>query len=280
MLAAKSIFKTAALTICLVMVISAAKYFLPTAWPLAVAAICVVVQIISFAVSRHVVFGRCQISTMDDSQSATLRQFANEQGVGNLEIFVVDEGAADSGTTAAYSPLPRPCVFLGKSLLAELSQTELKAVFAHELGHAKNEGLAGHLFFLSGQLLASLLTVWLGLFFINYGNTSSTICLITCFMFVVGLEFLRIAALLAVGWIFFRPLFCFLSRRSEFAANRFALRSTGDSDAFVSAMQKLWRLKNPQAPDENIGMKNARPTLWQKMFVNSHPTLAEVISQA
>jgi STE24 endopeptidase len=74
----------------------------------------------------------------------------------------------------------------------------------------------------------------------------------------------------AFSGFLFGPLSNALSRRFERQADRYALRSIPDKDAFMTALAGL----------ANRNLSNAYPSWWVKILYYSHPPIGERIRMA
>jgi STE24 endopeptidase len=153
-------------------------------------------------------------------------------------------------------------IILADTLLEKFTPDEVAAVFAHELGHHVyghiRKGVAlGTLTTFAGLYITSVLYAWS---LPAFGFTDIT----------------RPAALpLLVLWLtlYFlitSPLQNTFSRKHERQADRYAVQSMGQAEAFVSALEKLAAL--------NLGDKEPHPLV--EFFFYSHPALGKRIKEA
>jgi len=200
---------------------------------------------------------------MDDESLPLLRNFAKAHGVENMRFFLLPMSRLGREVYAGVSSrLGRPCFYFSDTLLERMVPPELLAVFAHELGHHRHH-----------HTLWSVL-IWMA------GYAVMLICLKPLLEWMIpnpadAWQVIRAApGVLAATWLIFmllRPLMLYLSRRHERAANEWALRATGDSDAFVAAMKKL--------AESNLGAPG-RAGIIEKLLFATHPSLKEIIDQA
>jgi Zn-dependent protease with chaperone function len=133
-------------------------------------------------------------------------------------------------------------LLLTPALLATLSEEELKAVVAHEIGHVKKHhlllylllflGLAGLLQLCVQPLLALLLTSsWAYEFLFGYeGDPELALTILTGGPLVLG------------ALVYFRYLFGFFMRNFERQADLYAAKVLGDGAPLINVFQKIIRL--------------------------------------
>lgn len=153
-------------------------------------------------------------------------------------------------------------ILLSDTLLADYSDEEIEVVLAHELAHHVHHDLwrgvalqAALLF--SGFFAAHLALMWLGPRLHLSGPSDPA-----------GLPLLL---LVGAAWsILLTPLANGLSRAHERRADRYALETTGNVAAFVSAMRRLGQQN----------MAEERPSQLVQWLFYSHPPIRERIRAA
>jgi STE24 endopeptidase len=152
-------------------------------------------------------------------------------------------------------------IVLFDTLINSLSNTELCAVLAHEIGHAKKRHILKSVLFSLVLLLASLYFASLLLtnedFFLAFGiqNPSSYALLL---LFGIAFEPLL---------FFLSPLSSILSRKNEYEADRYAIDAMKGFQSLETALAKL----------STKSLSNLFPHPWYSFFHYSHPTLLERI---
>jgi STE24 endopeptidase len=191
-----------------------------------------------------------------------IRTLLERAGLKVSRVFQVDASRRSRHSNAYFTGIGRvKRIVLFDTLIQQMSEDEILAVLAHEVGHWKKrhvlkrmiqtEGLA-----FCGLFLAFHLLSWQGLpSLIGLANAS-----FYARMIIVG--FMGSLAMFP-----FTPLFSFLSRRDEWEADRFAADLTQNSDAMASALVKL--------SHENLANLHPHP-LYAK-FYYSHPPVVERI---
>ena len=150
-------------------------------------------------------------------------------------------------------------IVLFDTLVEKHSEDEIVAVIAHEMGHNVKKHIQKSL------LLTSVITLVLfyvlafclkwPVFFTALGAHSPSVH--------VGLV---LFALFSSVFMFpITPLFTKLSRKNEFEADEFSVRTTKDKEHMKSALVKLTK--------ENLG--NLTPHPWYSAYHYSHPTTLE-----
>ena len=191
----------------------------------------------------------------DDGLRRRIESLLQRCGFHSKGVFVVDGSRRSSHGNAYFTGFGRnKRIVFYDTLLESLSEDEVEAVLAHELGHFKRNHLRKSLF-LSGvtSLLGFALLAWLmrsEWFYTSLGvqNASTHAALI---LFVV---------VMPVFTYFVNPLFSALSRKHEFEADEFA-HSNSDYRALISALVNLYR--------DNASTLTPDPL--HSMFYDSHP---------
>jgi len=191
-----------------------------------------------------------------------IRTLLERAGLKVSRVFQVDASRRSRHSNAYFTGIGRvKRIVLFDTLIQQMSEDEILAVLAHEVGHWKKrhvhkrmiqtEGMA-----FCGLFLAFHLLSWEGLpGLIGLANAS-----FYARVLIVG--FLGSLAMFP-----FTPLFSFLSRRDEWEADRFAADLTQKPEAMASALVKLSR--------ENLANLHPHP-LYAK-FYYSHPPVVERI---
>ena len=153
-------------------------------------------------------------------------------------------------------------IILGDTLIEEFTPDEIETVLAHELGHHVNRDipliiLVGSVSTLVGFYLASLGLKW-GVHFWGFEDASD-ISALPLFILVIG-----------VYSLVTMPLNNAFSRWRERLADQYALQTTGNGEAFASAMRRL----------ANQNLADADPEPWVEFLLYSHPALRKRIAMA
>jgi STE24 endopeptidase len=191
----------------------------------------------------------------DESLKSRIESLLNRCGFKSQGVFVVDGSKRSAHGNAYFSGFGnnKRIVFYD-TLLDTLSENEVEAVLAHELGHFKRNHIKKSMLlsilmtFAGFALLAWLLdSTW---FYSAMGIQSpSTHTALILFMMV-----------LPVFTYFISPLFSALSRKHEFEADDFA-KQQSDYRALISALVNMYR--------DNASTLTPDPI--HSMFYDSHP---------
>ena len=194
------------------------------------------------------------------------RLFALSERTGfKTKSILVMDGSKRSGHSnaffAGFGSFRR--IVLYDTLIEQMSESQIEAVLAHEIGHYK----LGHIpkmLLLSGVMSFSL--------FALLGWLSSSSLLAHSFYFTglsleqlilpIFLLFLTMGGLISY-WM--SPIGSAISRRHEYEADAFANQAMGDSQPLMSALRQLHT--------ENLS--NLTPHPLYSSFYYSHPTLME-----
>ncbi len=153
-------------------------------------------------------------------------------------------------------------IILGDTLIAEFTPDEVETVLAHELGHHVHRDIVvliglGAFATLAGLFIAAqVLKGMVGAF--GFAGVSDPAA------------FPALALVLGVFGIVSMPIENAVSRWREGLADRYALRLTGKTEAFASAMVRL--------ANQNLGELD--PERWVVWMFYSHPPLGERIETA
>jgi STE24 endopeptidase len=189
-------------------------------------------------------------STRDRIQSLLKRTGFKSKG-----IFVMDGSKRSAHGNAYFTGFGKnKRIVFFDTLLESLSNPEMEAVLAHELGHFKRKHVIKRMLVIfSSSLLGLLILGWLmqqSWFFTGLGvSSTSTYMALTLFM-LAG----------SVFTFFLNPLSAWFSRKHEFEADEFAAQ-TADADDLVSALVKMYK--------ENAA--TLTPDKLHSAFYDSHP---------
>jgi len=151
---------------------------------------------------------------------------------------------------------------LGDTLVDKFSANEIETVLAHELGHHVHKDLP------LGILVQSALTLigfWLADLVMRWGIAASGYSGLTD---PAALPLLMIA--LSVFGLVTMPLGNLWSRWREVMADEYALKTTGQPQAFISAMTRL----------ANQNLAETEPPGWVEFLLHSHPSISKRVAMA
>ena len=196
----------------------------------------------------------------DEELSSRLSELASAAGrqlSGAYRIDLSRETKKANAAVVGFGSTRR--VVLGDTLLAKFTHAEIAAIFAHELGHVVYRHL------LKGFVLAAVLCI--GSLYVGsvvLGRASVALGIGA----VHDVETLPVlVAVLAGIQLFAMPFEKWYSRRRELKSDAYALRSTGDREAFISAMRKL----------AAMNLADVRPNKLAEILLFSHPPISKRI---
>ena len=150
-------------------------------------------------------------------------------------------------------------IVLFDTLISQLSEVELEAVLAHEIGHYKRRHIPKMLLLSAAGLLLAFFIIaklaeqpW---FYRAFGFEPGSI--------VPALLLFSLLSGVVTFW--FSPLFNLLSRRFEYQADSYAARTMNETDSLIGALRKL----------NEKNLSNLTPHPLYSGFYYSHPTLLE-----
>jgi len=151
---------------------------------------------------------------------------------------------------------------LGDTFLENFTADEIEAVLAHELGHHVHKDLISgivvqSLLILVGFWLADQVMQW-GI--VTFGYTGLT----------DPATFPLLMLALGVFGVVTMPLGNVWSRWREVKADEYALKTTGQPEAFISAMTRL----------ANQNLAEAEPPAWVEFLLHSHPAISKRVAMA
>jgi STE24 endopeptidase len=190
-----------------------------------------------------------------------LLKLGERTGFSARTIQVADGSRRSAHSNAYFTGFGRfRKIVLYDTLIAQLTEVELEAVLAHEIGHYRRGHIPKMLIWAGISSLISFgLLGWLAQqpeFLVAFG-----------FKATAGTAPVLLLAGLLGGAITFwlTPLGTRRSRRHEFEADAYARNAMGEIDSLTGALRKLHE-KN---------LSNLTPHPWFSRFYYSHPTLVE-----
>lgn len=180
----------------------------------------------------------------------------SKAGLNSSGIFTMDASKRDKRLNAYFGGLGKSKrVVLFDTLIEKLETKELLAVLGHELGHFKNK-----------DILKNIATIAFMLFilFAIFGNipfTFYTSIGINSAAYSIVVMFLLLSPVIS---FFMMPIFGWISRKNEYAADKYGSECES-KEALVSALMKL--------ADENKSFPRSHP--FYIIFHHTHPPLVD-----
>ncbi|HBH82826.1 MAG: peptidase M48 [Bacteroidetes bacterium GWE2_41_25] len=198
-----------------------------------------------------------QVPLQDGALRTKIEAFTSKTGFRLKNIYIIDGSKRSTKANAYFSGFgPKKRIVLFDTLQQELSDDEIVAVLAHEIGHYKKKHV------LKSIAISVLITgLMLFLFSLVVNNPSLAIALGSEFssfhlgLIVFGILYSPLALIIGLGTNSF-------SRRNEYEADNF-VKENYDPDVLVLALKKL-SVKN---------LSNMLPHPTYVFFHYSHPPL-------
>ena len=182
-----------------------------------------------------------------------LRELAARFGVGDADILRMDMSRQTNKANAFVAGIGSTHrIVLGDTLIDRFQNDEIEFVVAHELGHYVTRD-TWRMIALAEAVTAVLLLATASVVRSDPGGS---------------VRLMRIAACLSLGMFAVRPAVNAFSRSREWAADRFALETTGDAGAGVRAFTRL--------REQNLA-ENDLP-FWYELLFASHPSVGKRIA--
>ena len=180
------------------------------------------------------------------------------------KIFTIDGSKRSSHSNAFFTGIGKfRHIVLYDTLIEQLSEDELAAVLAHEIGHYKRHHIRTSLIIEAALLLIGLIIIYYlsnaSWFLSSFGFSTTHTFVPLVLIFTTAIEGITF-------WI--EPIMNLLSRKHEYEADRFAREIMGTPELLISSLQKL-HIKN---------LSNLSPHPLFSAFYYSHPTLSERIN--
>lgn len=189
-----------------------------------------------------------------------IRVMMGKAGLSVSKVLQVDASKRSGHSNAYFTGIGKQKrVVLFDTLLEQLSQAEILAVLAHELGHMKKKHILKRMLLMAG---IALFYCWLAHALIGWQGLPQ----------LVGLEdasfYARLVILFFISGLLtfpLTPLFSSLSRRDEYQADRFASELHGNPEDLATALIQMSK--------ENLANLHPHPTYAR--FYYSHPPVVE-----
>jgi STE24 endopeptidase len=198
-----------------------------------------------------------KVTPIDDQQLRNrIIELGTKAGMNVENVFKFDMSKNTKKANAAFTGLGKTKrILLGDTLLNNYSHDEIETVIAHELGHYKRKHIVKNLItgtlisFLTFYIIAQLHSVTIEWFNFNSLVKISALPIIILWGSIVGLVI--------------SPITNIISRKFEYEADEYAVRSTNKKEAFIATLNKL--------TDQNLGDREPNPLV--EWFFYSHPSI-------
>ena len=197
----------------------------------------------------------------DEELKTRISNLAKGAGIKVENVFSFNMSKNTKKANAAFTGLGKTKrIILGDTLLNDYSKNEIETVIAHELGHYKHKHIIKNLIF---GTVSSFLTFFI--ISILYKNSLSWFYFENITQ-IAALPLLSLWAMV-IGLIQ-SPIGNILSRKYEYEADRYAIKSTHKPDSFIKTLNKL--------TDQNLGDREPHP--FVEWFFYSHPSIKNRIN--
>ncbi len=191
-----------------------------------------------------------------------IESYGTKVGFDLKNIFVIDGSKRSTKANAYFSGFgSEKRVTLFDTLINELSEDEIVAVFAHEVGHYKRKHIIFNLVF---SLLSTGFTLWLFSVFVFNPLLSQALGVAEANFYIglvsFGILYTPISEVVAL-------IMNFISRKFEYQADDYA-KQTFAAEPLVSALKKL----------SKSSLSNLTPHPWYEFYHYSHPSLQKRIT--
>lgn len=197
----------------------------------------------------------------DGPLKSAIRAFADKAGFNLQDIFVIDGSKRSTKANAYFSGFgSKKRIVLYDTLIDDLSQEEIVAVLAHEIGHYKKKHVLVNMIL---SLIITGLTLYIFSLFIGNRVLSEALSVkIPSFhigLITFGILYSPISELTGI-------LMNYISRRFEYQADNYA-RENYNADALISSLKKLSgnNLSNLTPHKINVFVHYSHPTLLQRV---------------
>lgn len=192
----------------------------------------------------------------DENLKERIVKLGSLAGMNVENVFKFDMSKNTKKANAAFTGLGKTKrILLGDTLINNYTQDEIETVIAHELGHYKKKHIIKNLVigtifsFVTFYLIAELYSLSINPFGFKSITEISALPLIILWGSLIGL--------------FISPISNIISRKYEYEADEYAVKSTNKKDAFIATLNKL--------TDQNLGDREPHPLI--EWFFYSHPSI-------
>lgn len=185
-----------------------------------------------------------------------IQALAKDAGINVENVYKFNLSKNTKKANAAFTGIGKSKrILLGDTLLEGYSADEIETVIAHELGHYKMKHIIKN-------IIIGTASSFLTLFLIAYlYNLSLPWFGFTSIVQIAAIPLLSLWAMI-IGLIL-NPLSNLLSRKFEYEADEYAVKSTNKIETFISTLEKL--------TDQNLGDREPHPLV--EWFFYSHPSI-------
>ena len=189
-----------------------------------------------------------------------IRQMMEKAGIKVSRVFMVDASKRSHHTNAYFTGIGKvKRIVLFDTLIQKMTEGEILAVLAHEVGHWKKKHILKRIVLIE---LISFIGAYaaFGLLKTDFIADFFPAQTVTFFSKLIMLGFL-----ISIISFPFIPLFSYFSRKHEYEADRFASALTSDPESLATSLIKL----------SKDNLSNLHPHPLYAKFYYSHPPVVE-----
>lgn len=247
-----------------------------TYWVVAGAIIYALIQYFMATKLAIAMTGAKQIEKRDNPRLyRTVENLAITMGVPMPKVYVIDDPAPNAFATGRD---PRHAVVAATTGLMDImSDTELEAVMAHEMGHVKNYDIrVSMIAFGLVSAIGFLTDLALNMMFFGGGGDNEDRNIPPAF-YIIGIVLIIVAPIVAA------MIQMAISRQREYLADATGAMTTRHPEGLAGALEKLQQHSRPMAQQNtstaHLFFNNPlRPGFFAKLF-STHPPLEERIAR-
>ena len=199
----------------------------------------------------------------NESLNERIMNLSKKAGVTIQGIFTFDMSKNTKKANAAFTGMGKSKrIILGDTLVDKFNEDEIEVVFAHEMGHYTKKHIAK-------LVTVSTVLTFAGLYIVSLLYKSS--------LNYFGFENVYDIAAIPLLFLYFSlyglvtsPITNILSRKFEWEADSYALETTRNKSAFITAMEKL--------ADQNLA--DRKPNEIIEFLFHSHPSIEKRVQFA
>lgn len=259
--------KASALALVFMVIVIEVMYFLlrttPDWWWLITAAFMVLFSVVIAALAPVLILPLFyHIEPLKDPELVErLMQLAANANTRINGVYTMVMSDRTSSVNAAFMGMGRSKrIVLGDTLYATFTQDEIETIMAHELAHQVNNDIVWGIAVQSAILFAAFFIANLAM------QTGVTLLGLDGIADLAGMPLLALV-IATVGFLTL-PLTNAYSRWREERADRYALETTRNPEAFISAFEKL----------ANQNLAETEPEPWVEIWLSDHPSIARRVA--
>lgn len=198
----------------------------------------------------------------NEELKSKLTQLSQKFGINFKGIYTFNLSKTTKKANAGFTGIFKSKrIILSDTLIEDFTDSEILTVFAHEMGHYIKKHIIKNIFI---GMVTTFLTFYLADYFyrimlvkMNYHSVYQISALPILFL------------ILSIISILLMPFSNSVSRKFEYEADEFAIKSTEDKNSFITSLQKLSKI--------NLADKDPHPLI--EFIFYSHPSIKKRIER-